>query len=655
VSSRFSEAQRLHANGELDAALALYEQCLRDAPDDWRALTRLGLLRVQQRRFELAEEPLRRALALNPSNAEAHTWLGEAMRNAGRIEASIESFREALRTHPGFAPALFNLGLALAEAKDPVGAKDAWTRFLALRPGDARVRRELARAALEQGDLEESESWLGQHLSLFPSDGDAAHAAYQLAAAFERQADLPSAISWYERVAALAPGRADIHNALAVAHHNFAQHDEALKHYRKALAIEPGFAEVHSNLLMALHYVELDAGAMFREHLAWAERHAGGITPAPRESFANARDPERRLRIGYVSPRFNAGPVSHNFLPLMRAHDHERFHVTCYAASSVRDAVTDEIRSHADAWREVWELDDAALVRLVREDAIDVLVDLSGHCPGHRLRAFAHRAAPVQMTWLDYSNTTGLPTIDYFVGDSLQAPVDSAQRYTEEVVRLPGTRLCYRPPASLPDVVPPPALRNGYVTFGCVNRLSKLNPALVVTWSGILSAVPRSRLLLKGSAYSSAEVREAVRARFALHGIAGDRLDLRSFSDEARMMAEYGDVDICLDPFPYNGSTTTCDALTMGVPVVTLAGGTIAARAGVMFLTVCGMEQWIGRNTAEYVRIACDAAGDLRRLADVRAGLRDRFLASPACDGARFARALEEIYRAVWRRFATAG
>lgn len=652
MSSPFPRAEQLHAKGDLEGALALYEECLRAAPDDWRALTRIGLLRVQQRRFDVAAPLLQRAVALNPANAEAHGWLGEARRNTGDPEAAIASFQEALRLQPGFAPAWYNLGLAYAGRGDHAAATDAWTRFLALRPRDPRVRLELTASVLRQGDPHGAASWLEGHLELYPDDAAATNSAYQVAMAFDRRADLVSAIRWFERAAILAPGRAEIHNALAVAHHNFAQHDEALEHYRRALEIRPGFAEVHSNLLMALHYVQPDdCEAMFREHLAWAARHVGAIVPAARGSFPNARDTDRRLRIGYVSPRFNAGPVAHNLMPLIASHDRARFHVTCYATSELCDAVTDEIRSRVDAWREAWTLDDAALAGLVREDAIDILVDLSGHCPGHRLGMFAHRAAPVQVTWLDYSNTTGLAAMDYFVGDVLQTPPGSPQRYTEEVVRLPDTRLCYRPPDTLPEVVAPPALRNGYVTFGCINRLSKLNPPVVATWSGILDAVPGARLLLKGNAYASAEVRRAVEARFAAHGIAAERLDLRGFSDEAGMMAEYGDIDIALDPFPYNGSTTTCDALAMGVPVVSLAGTALVARAGVMYLTACGLPEWIAHDKVGYVRIARSAAADPPALAAMRRTLRERFLSSPVCDARRFTRAFEELYRSMWVRF----
>jgi len=623
VSSTFARAQQLHASGELEAALRLYEEVLRESPADWRALTRLGLLRIQQKGFEEAVALLERAIVSNPQGAEAHAWLGEARRNLGRLEPAVQAFRRALALQPDFAPAWFNLGLALSQSGDPEAAVEAWSRFLELRPGDARATRELAAAAFDLG------------------------------IAHDRAARLPSAIHWFERAAALAPGRAEIHNALAVALHNFAQHDRALAEYRKALEADPGHAQIHSNLLMALHYADPeDCAGMFREHLAWAARHAAQIEPAPKASFGNSRDPERRLRVGYVSPRLAAGPVAHNLLPLLRSHDRSRFHLTCYATSAAEDAVTQEIRSHVDAWREAWSLDDQALVELVRADAIDIFVDLSGHCPGHRLGVFARRAAPVQLTWLDYSNTTGLATIDCFVGDFLQTPEGTPQRYTEELVRLPDVRLCYHPPDGLPSVAPPPVLARGHVTFGCINRLSKLNAAVCETWGEILSQVPGSRLVLKGTAYASEEVRAAVRARFATQGIEGDRLDLRGPSPELEMLAEYGDIDIALDPFPYNGSTTTCDALTMGVPVVTLAGQSIVARAGLMFLTACGLAEWVAQDRAGYARIACEAACDPARLAALRSTLRQRLLASPVCDGPRFARAFEAMLRDAWKKFA---
>jgi predicted O-linked N-acetylglucosamine transferase (SPINDLY family) len=650
MSSPFSLAQQLHAQGRLEAARPLYEQCLREAPGDWRVLTRLGLLNVQERRFDEAVEVLQRALAANPANPEAHAWLGEALRHGGRLEAAIAAFRQALALQPGFAPAWFNLGLALGQVKDFEAAEAAWRQFLQLREDNPRVRRELASVALARGDVAQAAAWMEQHLARFPRDAEAVDASFQVGAALDRQAHLPSAIAWFERAAALAPDRADIQNALAVAHHNFAQHGEALRHYRRALELKPDFAEVHSNLLMALHYVDPDdCEAMFREHLAWAARHVADVVPAAPGSFANTPDADRRLRIGYVSPRLFSGSVARNFLPLLEARDRSRFHVTCYATSDVHDETTAQLRSLADAWRDAATLDDAALLRVIREDAIDVLVDLCGHCPGHRLRMFAHRAAPIQMTWLDYSNTTGIAAMDYLVGDPLETPAGSPQRYTEEVVRLPDMRLAYRPPVDLPGLVAPPVTRKGFVTFGCINRLSKLNDRLIGAWSRILEGVPGSRLLLKGNAYASPEVRADVQRRFARHGIAADRLDLRAASDERQMMIEYGDIDVCLDPFPYNGSTTTCDALLMGVPVVSLAGVSLVARAGLMFLTACGLPEWVARDEEAYVRLACEAARDPARLARLRPELRERFLASPICDSARFARAFEEIYRAVWR------
>ncbi len=469
--------------------------------------------------------------------------------------------------------------------------------------------------------------------------------------ALEHLARLDEAIVWFGRAAALAPQRADIRNALGVANFNLANHAEALAHYRAAIALNQDFAEARSNLLMALHYVEpIDPEQLLAEHVAWATRIVAGepLQTAARTAFANPRDPARPLRVGYVSPRFCGGPLERFFLPLLEAHDCGLFHVTCYATSGVRDAATEAMRRSAAAWRNVEPYSTGELADVIRSDGIDILVDLAGHCPGHRLPVFARRAAPVQMTWMDYVDTTGVPAMDFLVSDPFHTPVAGAQRFTERVLRLPDTRLVYRPPAPMPALVPPPSLARGYVTFGCFNRLSKFGDGVIRTWSAILQRVPRARLILKSTALASDMTRELVRQRFARHGVDPAVLDLRGFSAESEMLRQYGDVDIALDPFPYNGCTTTCDALAMGVPVITLEGAVLPGRHGIALLKNCGLDDWITRTREEYVDLACAAAADTNRLARLRLELRERFLASPLTDAPRFARAFEALYRQAW-------
>ncbi|MEP7184101.1 MAG: tetratricopeptide repeat protein [Betaproteobacteria bacterium] len=636
---------RLHARGELDAAARLYETLIDGAPGDPRLLVQLGLVRLQQDRLDDAAALLDRVLAADPNAPEALAWRGEVLRRRHALAPAVAAFRAALARQPDLAPALFNLALAEVEAGNPVAARDAWQRFAAVRPTDLRVCRELGRLAFEQGDFADAAQWYARQFERKPDDADA---AFRAGLAHERLARLDDAIAWFGKAAGLAPARANIRSAMGVASFNLGAHPQAIAHHRAALELDPGFAEAHSNLLMALHHAD-PAGhdALHAEHVAWVTHHASAEA-MPRAAFGNDRDSARRLTIGYVSPRFSGGPLAHFFLPLQEAHDRDAFDVTCYATSDVADDATAAMRAHADRWRSVATLDDDALVAAIRADGIDILVDLVGHCPGQRLGVFARRGAPVQITWLDYVGTTGLPTMDWLVTDARHTPVGSPQRYTERLIRLPDTRLCYRPTPPLPALAASPAVARGVVTFGCFNRLAKLGPEVVETWSAILTRVPGARLVLKATAFAAEGTRATVRRRFERHGIDPARLDLRPYTAEAQMMHEYVEIDVALDPFPYNGCTTTCDALAMGVPVVTLEGTTLPGRHGVALLTAAGLGDDVTQSREAYIERAVALAGAGGGSATARAALRERFLASPVCDGPRFARAFEQACRDAW-------
>jgi predicted O-linked N-acetylglucosamine transferase (SPINDLY family) len=645
--SSLEGAVQLHSRGALDEAALAYEDLLRGTPDDARVLTKLGLVRLQQNRLDAAVAFLDRALAADPAAAEAQAWRGEALRRRRELEPAIAAFRAALDRDRDFAPAWFNLALAEAERGNRASARDAWMAFDRLRPADPRVCRELGRLAYDSGDHADAILWFSRQLERTPGHADA-EAAFRIGLALDRMARLDEAVEWYGKAALLAPGRAAIRVAAGVAHFNLGNVDRALGEYRAALALDPDNREARGNLLMALNHVDPpDHELHFAEHLAWAARHANAAE-MPRGAFPNQRDPRRRLKIGYVSPRFGGGPLAHLFLPLIEAHDRAAVHVTCYAVSALADETTALMRTHADEWCDAAAQDDDALVARIRADRIDILVDLVGHCPGNRLGVFARRGAPIQLTWLDYDGTTGVPAMDYIVTDAIHTPVDGSQRYTERVLRLPDTRICYRPTLPLPRLEDSPAAARGYVTFGCINRLNKLGPNVLATWAQVLALVPRSRLLLKATAFAAEATRATVRLRFAQHGVAADRLDLRPYTTEAHMMQEYAEIDVALDPFPYNGCTTTCDALSMGVPVVTLEGTTLTGRHGVAFLTACGLSSNVARSRDEYVALAARTAHAGGSTGAARAALRERFLASPICDGPRFARAFECLYRDVW-------
>jgi protein O-GlcNAc transferase len=337
-------------------------------------------------------------------------------------------------------------------------------------------------------------------------------------------------------------------------------------------------------------------------------------------------------------------------MPLLQPHDRARIEIVCYAEIAHPDRRTDAFKALADQWHATVGLTDAALASQIRDDAIDLLVDLSGHTANHRLAVFARRPAPIQLSWLGYPCTTGLAAIDYRLTDALADPAPAADAlHAERLVRLPHGFQVYVPPRPAPEVGPPPAARAGALTFGSFNNLAKLNDDVIALWARILAAVPGSRLLLKFHQLADAATGARYRARFAAAGIAAERVLLEpGIGDWTRHMARYGAVDIGLDPFPYNGTTTTCEALWMGVPVVTLRGDRHAGLVGASLLTRLGLTELIAADRDDYVAKATALAGDAARLASLRAGLRARFAASPLGDPARFARAVEAAYREVW-------
>jgi predicted O-linked N-acetylglucosamine transferase (SPINDLY family) len=367
------------------------------------------------------------------------------------------------------------------------------------------------------------------------------------------------------------------------------------------------------------------------------------------EPHLNDRSPQRRLRIGYVSPDFRFHPVGRFLLPLLETHDRGNFEIFCYASVDVPDALTDRCRAYTDAWRDVRDLSDEQLAQVVRRDRIDVLVDLTMHMAQNRLLLFARKPAPVQVTYLAYCGTTGLETMDYRLTDPhLDPPGGDERFYSERSVRLPETYWCYRPTIETPPVNPLPALAAGHVRFGSLNNFCKATPPTLAAWGRLLQAVPVSRLLLSARAGSH---RDRVRGLLGEQGVASERVDFVDIQPVAEYFALYQQIDVALDPFPYGGGTTSCDALWMGVPVVSLAGQTAVGRGGLSILTNVGLPDLAARDAGHYVQVAAELAQDLPRLSDLRATLRERMRNSPLMDAPRFARSVEAAYREMWRRW----
>jgi len=587
----------------------------------------------------------REAIRLKPEMATAHAILGDALNRTGRHDEAVAAFQKCLALQPTLAIARVNLGIALADKGQFDDAIAQYHQAISLQPNMPEAHNNLGSAWKEKGKLNDAIAAYQQAIRIKP---DFADAYSNLGVILKDKWQLDEALPYLQRATQLSPGSAEMHNNLGGGLNDLGRLHEAITCYRRALQLKPDFAEAHSNLLFTLTSLpDMDAEAIFAEHRAWAERHAAAFA---RQTIAHANDrsPDRRLRIGYLSADFRRHSVGYFLLWLLERHDHQNFEIVGYSNVQRPDDFTERMKRSCDSWRNIRAMKDEAVADLIRRDGIDILVDLSGHTAGGRLLVLARKPAPVQVTWLGYANTTGIPAIDYRLTDALADPPGAADALNvEKLWRLPTCAWCYHPPDEAPDVQARPA---GPITFGCFNAFAKINEKTIALWADLLNRVPASRLLLKSAGAGQESSRTCLTARFAELGITGDRIEMLGRTPDARdHMKLYGRVDVALDTYPYHGTTTTCEALWMGVPVVTLAGRTHVSRVGVSLLTSAGLPELIAQSPEDYLRIAASLADDLPRLTESRQTLRAKLRASPLMDGARFTSDMESAYRQMWR------
>ena len=590
ISEAMQVAQQLQAQGDIAGAEKIYKLILEAEPNHGDGIFYLGMILFQGKKFDEAFTLLKRAVKVHPNVFEFHYNLGLIYESNGHFAQALECYRRVVELEPS-GNAHSNLAKNLTDS------------------GQLTEAIEFARVAVQR---------------------------------------LPHA------------QRAIAHNNLGAALTLRGELAQGLENYKFAIAIDVENASMHSNYLLACNYVaNPDLTLLFQEHKKFGEKFESFIPKLYENPLAaQAKKVQRarvdhKVRIGYVSPDFYGHAVGQFIEPILATHDKNKFDVFCYSDNFHTDDSTARMKALVSNWRQVNEMNDEDLARMIHADGIDILVDLAGHTARNRMGVFIRKPAPIQVTWIGYPNTTGLSTMDYRITDSLADPVGAADAmHTEKLLRLPECFSCFQAPRQSPDVRPLPALANGFITIGSFNNFAKITPHVMRVWIDIMNRVPGSRLLLKNRSLDNPRLKQLILDELCKHGADATRVDLRS-PDISPMdhLNGYNLLDIALDSFPYNGTTTTCEALWMGVPVITLAGNNHVSRVGVSQMTNLGLPELIARDTNDYVDIAVALANDVPRLAALRATMRERLKNSPLMNVPRFTKNLEEAYEVIWKKY----
>lgn len=603
-----------HLAGRRDEAERIYREILAADPDHRDALHLLGVIAYEAGRHEEAIERIRLAIAADGSHATFHNSLGAVYQALGDLPRAVSAYQTSILLDMDYADAHGNLGLVLRELGRTADSIESLRRALQLKPGNPNLLNSLGITLRSLGRIAEA--------------ADCYRGALASRDAFwEPHSNLGNILKDECRTA------------------------EAISHYRRAIELAPQVPIIQSNLLCALHYRDgITAGELAAAHDEF-ERSFGEPLRSAWKPHANDRDPNRPLRLGFLSPDLHRHPVGYFLVGLVEHLDPARACVLCYSTGGTPDDLSARLRAAASEWRDVGPLSDEEIAARIRADSIDILFDLAGHTGNNRLLVMAHKPAPIQVTWAGYVGTAGLSAIDYLLADRFEVPPDLEHHYREKVLRMPNGYVCYEPPAS-PPVAPLPALESGHVTFGSFSNPAKLGPQVAAPWAQILERVPHSRLVLKYKGLDDPVHAGRLRECFAAQGIDRARIDLQGDSPQSELLPHYDGIDVALDPFPYGGGVTTLEALWMGVPVVTLPGETFASRHALTHLSNVGLEGTIARDIDHYIELAVALAADLPALAALRASLRERMAASPICDGERFARDFMNLMRGAWREWA---
>jgi len=649
TQARFQLAMALIKLNRLDQAVQQLQQIVQQQPDHTDAWAMMADIHVKTGRATDAKDCGRRALAIDPEHAHALLVTGIASAELGELSEADEMLTRAIEKLPTDAHACIHLARVCMRRQKPQRAETFFVRAREINPQLRPACVGQGNSLLRQERYDDAERVFTETCQRFPGDVALINQIGNMYCAGTR---LEGALKHYRMALRLQPNSAEIQNNIANILKAQGLLNEAGKGYQRVIDIKPGFWQAHSNRIFLLNYLPGISGQeLLDAHRNWADRQTQELHRFA--TWDNPRQTDRPLRVGYVSPDFHHHPVSAFMMPILANHNPDRVVSVCFADNLRVDSTTGQLREMAAEWHTIKSLSDEQFIELVRMEQIDILVDLAGHTGNHRLRVFACKSAPVQINYLGYPATTGLDEMDYRLTDAWADPPGVDENHSsEELLRIPSGFLCYQPDKESPEVAPPPGDATGTVTFGSLNNLSKINDEVVSTWSTILNAMPNSQLLIKNLALSDPAVQERYMQQFESYGIGRDRIDLRSrVSSYAEHLATYHEIDIGLDTFPYNGTTTTCEALWMGVPVVTVTGQLHAGRVGHSLLSCVQLPELISEDREHYKQIALTLANDPNRLRHLRQSLRESVRQSPLCDGPAFTRKLETIYGEVWARW----
>ncbi len=639
----------LRDQGRLDEAAACYRQALALRPNYSESYYNLANVLQIQGKLDEAVACYQKAVLLNPNDAEAYNNMGKAFLAQDRHDKAMDSYRKALAIEPNHVEALNNLGKVLQSLGRSDEALASYRRALMLKPDYAKALSNVGRVLQVQGKVDEALASYRQAILIKP---DMPETYCYMGKALRVQGNLTEAVASFQKALALDPDSSLAYHGLAEVYREQGRPQEAISCYRKALSIRPDSVETHSSLLLAMQYTtDFSAPEIFAEHLRFAQQFESPLKPLW-SAHQNVPDANKRLKVGYVSGDFRQHSVASFIEPIISSHDKNTIEVYCYYNHPKNDHISDRIAASADHWFQCFGLKDDELADRIRNDGIDILVDLSGHTSFNRLLTFARKPAPIQMTWIGYPGTTGLAAMDYRLTDEYLDPAGMTEQFhTETLLRLPSS-CTFQPSAESPPVNALPALACGYFTLASLNNLLKVNRDTIRLWARILLALPNARLMLGNATGSQTQQRLA--SLFAQEGISADRLIFHPRMPTMEYLALHHQIDLALDPFPYNGGTTTGHSLWMGVPVITLAGDRTVSRSGNAILSNFGLTECIARSEQEYFDRVLEFARDLPRLEQLRQSLRQIMTSGQNIGALGLTQSLEAAYRAAWHKWCRA-